>query len=72
MTHHETVLAHLKKYGSITGVVAWRRYRIYRLADSIHKLRTKHRRLLKGKMIETVLADMEPRYATYYMNGKRK
>lgn len=66
MTHHETVLAHLTKYGSITGSVSWRRYRIYRLADAIHKLRK------KGHRIDTVLADAAPRFATYFLKGKRK
>ena len=39
MTQRETVLEHLKKYGSITDIVAYRKYAIRRLGARIWELR---------------------------------
>jgi hypothetical protein len=46
------ILLHLQEYGSITGAVAYDKYRCYRLAVVISRLRERH-------IIETIMCDGE-------------
>jgi len=38
LTHKESVMKHLKRFGTITGREAWAQYGIYRLSSIIHRL----------------------------------
>lgn len=64
------VLNHLKRYGSITSLVAFEDYGITRLASCINRLRN------MGYNIDTVMIDSENRYgdscryANYVLKGE--
>ena len=62
-TQNQTVLDHLKEYGSITSMVAFERYRITRLSGRILELRR------RGHNIITVLKDTNTgsKYAEYVL-----
>ena len=61
ITQEDIVLNHLRKYGTITSFDAFEKYRITRLAVSIHSLRK------KGYNIDTynVLSSNGRRYGLY-------
>lgn len=61
VTQEDIVLNHLRRYGTITSLDAFEKYRITRLAVSIHSLRK------KGYTIDTynVLSSNGRRYGLY-------
>lgn len=65
------ILLHLQEHGSITGAEAYDKYRCYRLAVVISRLREQH-------IIETLMCEVEgnygkrTRYAKYLYWGKRE
>lgn len=72
MTKTERVVAHMKKYGSITGKEAWENYGLYRLSDAIADLRR------KGCMISTEMCTYKDRggstgqFARYHWDGPKE
>lgn len=68
---HKDILLHLQKHGSITGAEAYEKYRCYRLAVVISRLRKHH-------IIETLMCESHgqygktSKYAKYLYWGERQ
>ena len=67
---HNDILMHLQREGSITGAIAYDKYRCYRLSSVINRLRKDH--IIETIMVETTNDyGKKTRYANYVYWGER-
>ena len=68
---HKDILLHLQREGSITGAIAWDKYKCYRLSSVILRLRKDH--IIETVMIETTNDyGRKSQYANYVYWGKKE
>ena len=67
---HNDILMHLQREGSITGAIAYDKYRCYRLSSVINRLRDNH--IIETVMVETTTDyGRKSKYANYVYWGEK-